>query len=103
MTELALGLDLGTHGARALAAGVDGTIHAQGAYPYQRHIESVGVQEQPLDPVWRALCESTRQVLTTLKPGEHIDSLAVTDRRGCRRDAHRFSGQVGGGRDTFAN
>ncbi len=82
MRELALGIDLGTHGARTIAVDTDGTIHAQGAFPYQRHMASGGVQEQPLDAVWHALCESTQQILAALKPGQHISSMGVTHQRG---------------------
>lgn len=82
MTELAFGIDLGTHGARALAAGPDGTIYAQGAHPYRRQITPGGMQEQPLAPIWHALGETTRQVLSALKPGQRIGSVSVTHQRG---------------------
>jgi sugar (pentulose or hexulose) kinase len=82
MTDLALGIDLGTHGARALAAGLDGTIYAQGAYPYQRQTTPDGVQEQPLAPIWHALGEAARQVLSALEPGQRIAAVGVTHQRG---------------------
>jgi sugar (pentulose or hexulose) kinase len=80
--ELVLGIDLGTHGTRVLAVDAQGTLHARGVQLYKRDIQSGGIQEQPLGPVWRALCDAIRQTLTGLGPNERVIGLAATHQRG---------------------
>lgn len=80
--ELVLGIDLGTHGARALVVDNQGQVYGQGRAAYSRTVKAGGIQEQLLQPVWLGLCSAVAQAVSGLANPDQVAGLAVTHQRG---------------------
>lgn len=91
MVRVALGLDLGTSAAKALALDESGRVRARGAAAYPTHAPEPGVVEHDPRDWWRAACAALRRCLeaaeTPLEPAAlgfsgHMSAVAPLDRRG---------------------
>lgn len=82
MTELVLGLDLGTHGVKAVAVDREGAIRARSLAFYDRITQPGGVQEQPLEAVMAGVLQALREVVATIPAGHCLAGMAVTHQRG---------------------
>ena len=80
--ELVLGIDLSTHGVKVLAVDSGGRLHANAQAGYERYIAAGGVQEQPLEPVWEAVCRAISQLVSALPDPTRIAGLSITHQRG---------------------
>ena len=75
MSELWLGLDLGTQNARALAVSADGEILAVGSHPLRSRREGPRHEQEPED-WWEAIAAACRSALAELA-GEAVTGLAL--------------------------
>lgn len=82
MTELVLGLDLGTHGVRAVAVDREGVIRAHSVAFYERIMQPGGVQEQSLEVVLAGVLQALREVVATTSADFNLAGMAVTHQRG---------------------
>jgi xylulokinase len=69
MTQLLLGIDIGTTGAKAVLFTPDGDIAAQGSAEYPCHYLRPGWVEQNPQDWWRALCMATQIALANVPDG----------------------------------
>jgi xylulokinase len=67
-SELLLGVDIGTHSLRAVAAGPDGRVRAKVRIPYRRRHPHAGWAEQDAGDWWRAFRKAVRTLLAEIPP-----------------------------------
>jgi sugar (pentulose or hexulose) kinase len=80
--ELVIGIDLSTHGVKVLAVDAGGESHAEAHASYERVVAAGGVQEQPLEPVWQAVCQAVGMMMHSLPDRAKVVGLSVTHQRG---------------------
>ncbi len=79
MTQLLLGIDVGTTAAKAALFTPDGQLQSVGESEYPVHYVRPGWVEQNPEDWWQAVCAATRQALTQVPQGaERIMGLAVS-------------------------
>lgn len=69
MTDLVIGLDVGTSATKALAVSDDGTIVASATRPYSTHRTTDGYVEQHPERWWSAVVACVGEITTTVDPG----------------------------------
>lgn len=79
--DLVVGIDLSTHGVKAQAIDERGDAVAETQATYDRVVAPGGVQEQPLEPVWKAVCEVLNRLTDETAPSP-IAGLSITHQRG---------------------
>ena len=79
MTDLLLGIDVGTTGAKAVLVTHEGRLCAAGQAEYGLHHVRPGWVEQDPEHWWRAVCGAARQVLAAVPhAAERVSGLAVS-------------------------
>jgi xylulokinase len=76
--ELAIGIDVGTGGVRALVVSTSGTVVSQSSVPFDKAVErpQQDRHEQPPELWWRAVCQATSDLVAKLqKVGHSTDQL----------------------------
>lgn len=63
---LTIGIDFGTSAVKVVALSLDGRVVAHATAAYETHKPSADRAEQVPEDWWQALCQSTRQLMTTL-------------------------------------
>lgn len=63
---LSLGIDFGTSAVKVVALSLDGNVVAHATAPYETHKPAADRAEQLPEDWWRALCQSTRRLMSTL-------------------------------------
>jgi xylulokinase len=80
MSELVVGLDIGTSSTKAVAADADGVVHAQVIANHDVLLPAPGFVEQDAEAVWwREACSVLRELSERLSAGgHHVVALAVS-------------------------
>ncbi|MBL4767496.1 MAG: xylulokinase [Rhodobacteraceae bacterium] len=64
MSEISLGIDLGTSAVKVLALCANGAVAAKASRPYPTHRPNLGWAEQSPDDWWSAVCSACQDIIT---------------------------------------
>ena len=104
MPTYLLAHDLGTSGNKATLFTAEGTLVKSVTYPYALHVEHGTWIDQDADAWWKAICESTQELLNGISPADvaAAPALPLMLGRGLQRDPSLLRRLRGGERATAA-